>query len=30
MSNINIKFPDGNIKKFETGISGYEIAESAF
>ncbi len=28
MSNINIKFPDGNIKKFETGVSGYEIAES--
>ena len=26
MNEINIKFPDGNIKKFENGVSGYEIA----
>ena len=25
---INITFPDGNIKKFEKGISGLEIAKS--
>ena len=28
MNKINIKFPDGNIKKFTNGVSGYEIAET--
>ena len=25
---INIKFPDGTIKQFESGISGFQIADS--
>jgi len=28
MSKIKITFPDGNIKEFENGVTGYEIAES--
>jgi threonyl-tRNA synthetase len=28
MSKIKVTFPDGNIKEFDKGISGYEIAES--
>ena len=28
MSKIKITFPDGNIKEFEKGVTGYEIAES--
>jgi threonyl-tRNA synthetase len=28
MSKIKITFPDGTIKEFETGISGYQIAKS--
>ena len=25
---INITFPDGSVKAFETGVTGYQIAES--
>jgi threonyl-tRNA synthetase len=28
MSKIKITFPDGNIKEFDKGVTGYEIAES--
>ncbi|MCB0730170.1 MAG: TGS domain-containing protein, partial [Ignavibacteriae bacterium] len=28
MNMINIKFPDGSVKEFETGITPYQIAES--
>ena len=27
MSKIKITFPDGNIKEFDKGVTGYEIAE---
>ena len=28
MSIVKITFPDGSVKEFEKGISGYQIAES--
>ena len=26
--NVNITFPDGSVKTFEKGVTGYEIAQS--
>ena len=26
--NVNITFPDGSVKAFEKGVTGYEIAQS--